>query len=261
MMPQEKVPPGFLTGIHHKLETKSPLAKIMDWFSTSSIKVAASGAFAVLCVGIITAVVVQNIPFEKSIKTENRVAKSDQQIESGKDTFSPVQLAANTESTDARKGKEFYPGVPMLSEYEDTGGIPFSPYAFVAGRQKVNISPQVSFVSTGNRQSQMSNRDLYPFSFSKMAPTDSQIRPDVYLTLHPDTQSALADLMHQLIHSSSWQITAYTSKSITLAVPSVNLDELNHMCAQLKATVSPPYLLSSSSGTPQKRVLVAIQWQ
>jgi hypothetical protein len=258
-IPQEKVPPGFLTGIHHKLESKSSLSKLLDWFSTTSVRVAASGAFAVLFVGIITAVVVQNIPLEKTVKTENRVALSDQK-QTGGDINTPIQMAANTVSSTSQSSKEFYPGVPMLSEYEDTGGIVFSPYAFVASRQEKNTSPQVNFVSTGIQRPQSSTREMFPFSFSKTTSSRVQVNPDVYLTLHPGSPADLSDLMHHIIHSSSWQIAAYSDKSLTLAVPSANLDELNHLCAQLKASVSPPYLLSSRSGSPQKRVLVAIQW-
>jgi hypothetical protein len=256
-LPQEKVPPGFLTGIHNKLESKSTLAKLLDWFSATTVRTAASGAFAVLCVGIITAAVVQNISFDKPMKTENRVAQVDQKQQLG-DAQAPIQMAANTSTPTSQPSEEYYPGVPMLSEYEDTEGIVFSPYAFVASRQKKSTSPQVSFVSTGNRRPQSPTREI--FSFSKTTSKAPQINPDVYLTLHPQSQADLADLMHHLIHSSSWQIAAYTSKSLTLAVPSVNLDELNHLCAQVKASVSPPYLLSSHSGSPQKRILVAIQW-
>lgn len=32
-MPKAKVPPGFLVGIHEKLETRSPSARLREWLS------------------------------------------------------------------------------------------------------------------------------------------------------------------------------------------------------------------------------------
>ena len=111
----EPIPPGFLTGIHEKLESKSPLSKLMDWFATTPLRLAGSTGVAVLFVGVVTAVVVQNIPLDGTIKTENKVAISKQSK-----TKAPLpQVAENNTGSPSQSTTDFYPGVPLLSEYEE----------------------------------------------------------------------------------------------------------------------------------------------
>ncbi|MBC8318411.1 MAG: zf-HC2 domain-containing protein [Desulfobulbaceae bacterium] len=255
-IPMEAVPAGFLTGIHEKLEAKSPLSRMLDWFSTTPVRLAASTGFAVLFVGVVTAVVVQNIPFENSVRTENRVALSDQKEET-RATEPVIQLAENKPSSALQSSTDFYPGVPLLSEYEDTGGITFSPYTLAAKPQRKTISPEISFVSTGSGHLNSSIQEMSPFSYTEKVPLPT---PDAYLTLHPGSQAELSEFMHQIIHSSSWQIAAYNDSSLTLAIPVDNLAQLNQLCAQHKVSVTPPYVLGNAPGTPQKRILVAVQW-
>jgi len=256
-LPMNSVPPDFLMGIHEKLETKSPLSKILDWFSTTPVRLAASTGLAVLFVGVVTAVVIQNIPIG-TIKTENRVALSEQEKQN--EVKEPlIQLATNKTAPAAQPANEFYPGVPLLSEYEDTGGITFSPYTLAAKPQRKTTSPEISFVSTGSGQMNSSLNDV-PFSQSKATSKAPYVVPDAYLTLHPSSQVELSEFMHQVIHSSAWQIASYDTKSLTLAIPSTNLEQLNRLCAGHKVSVVPPYVIGSHSGSPQKRLLVAIQW-
>jgi hypothetical protein len=256
-LPMDSVSPDFLTGIHEKLEAKSHLSSIIDWFSTTPVRLAASTGLAVLFVGAITALVVQNIPIG-TIKTENRVALSEQGKQN--EVKEPlIQLAENKTAPADQSNNDFYPGVPLLSEYEDTGGITFSPYTLVAKPQRKTTSPEISFVSTGNGQMNSSLHDS-PFSYSKATSKAPYVAPDAYLTLHPNSQTELSEFMHQIIHSSAWQITSYDTKSLTLAIPSTNLEQLNRLCAGHKVSVVPPYVIGSHSGSPQKRLLVAIQW-
>ncbi len=257
-LPLEPVPSGLLTGIHEKLEAKSPLSRIMDWFSTTPVRLAASTGFAVLFVGVVTAVAIQNIPFNGTTRTENRVALSEQEKQ-GKDKEPLIQLAENKTAPAPQSSTDFYPGVPLLSEYEDTGGITFSPYALLSRPPRKAVSPEISFVSTGNGRLNSSIHD-FPFSYSKATSKASYVTPDAYLTLHPNSQAELSEFMHQIIHSSSWQVASYDSKSLTLAIPSANLEQLNRLCAGHKVSVVPPYIIGSHPGSPQRRILVAIQW-
>lgn len=257
-LPLDSVPPGFLTGIHEKLEVKSPLSRIMDWFSTTPVRLAASTGFAVLFVGVVTALVIQNIPFDGTIRTENRIALSEQEKQSNaKEPL--IQLAENKTVPVPQSSNDFYPGVPLLSEYEDTVGMTFSPYTLVSKPQRKTASPEISFVSTGNGQLNSSLHD-FPFSYSKATSKAPYVAPDAYLTLHPNSQAELSEFMHQIIHSSAWQIASYDTRSLTLAIPSTNLEQLNRLCAGHKVSVVPPYVIGAHSGSPQRRLLVAIQW-
>lgn len=256
-LPMDSVPPDFLTGIHEKLEAKSPLTRILDWFSTTPVRLAASTGLAVLFVGVVTALVVQNISIG-TIKTERRIALSEQGKQSeAKEPL--IQFAENKSAPEPQASTDFYPGVPLLSEYEDTGGITFSPYTLAAKPQRKTSSPEISFVSTGNGQMNSSLHD-FPSSYSKAPSKAPYITPDAYLTLQPSSQAELSEFMHQIIHSSAWQIASYDTKSLTLAIPSTNLEQLNRLCAGRKVSVVPPYVIGSHSGSPQKSILVAIQW-
>jgi hypothetical protein len=256
-LPMDSVPPDFLMGIHEKLEAKSPLSRILEWFSTTPVRLAASTGLAVLFVGAVTALVIQNIPLG-TIETENRIALSEQGKQN--EVQEPlIQLAENTTAPVDQSTNDFYPGVPLLSEYKDTEGVAFSPYTLIAKPQRKTTSPEISFVSTGNGQMNSSLQNS-PFSYSKATSKAPYVTPDAYLTLHPNSQAELSEFMHQIIHSSAWKITSYDTKSLTLAIPSTNLEQLNRLCSGHKVSVVPPYVIGSTSGSPQKRLLVAIQW-
>ncbi|MCB2182218.1 MAG: zf-HC2 domain-containing protein [Desulfobulbaceae bacterium] len=253
-MPMPDVPSGFLTGIHDKLSKETPWTRFKGWLAgTGQHKVAIPTAFAMLAVGFATAYLVQNFPVSQP-GTEAPLQQAG--IEK---TAQKIVVAQNktqkTESDDA-----YYPGVPLLSEYEDSQELtPIHQFAMVPRKTREQLVPQVDFVSThtGIASSSYLHAPLTSFSGFRKAPV--AINPDLLITLHSAGNGEHLETIRQIMQSPLWQAEVYNENTLLLSVPASNFNKLHKICCQKETSFSPSYAGSNHYFTPKRMLTVAVR--
>ena len=264
-LPSLSAPPGFLFEIQAKLETPSLRQKIMSWLGFSRHRFAYSTVFATMAIGFITAGLLHLPPFgTQQSSLENSGLTSLAQINDPADSSNrPTQLAAASMND---KIKNFYPGIPSLSEYESTDHVSGQASFFLS--QSSRRAPErnlMNFVSTGSH-----NRSSTSSILSGISSHNSQIvlmrqlerqriTPDITITIRAHQQQT--DLLQHLICCKKWQSKMIRDNILLLTVPPDHLDLLRQTLQQQKTTYSPSYTSNTRPGSPKKMLMVAVHLQ
>ena len=263
-MPTLSAPPGFLSEIQAKLETPGMRQKIMSWLS-SRHRLAYSTVFATLAIGFITAGLLHLPPFGiQQSSLENPGLTTLAQINDPADSLNrQTQLAAASTND---KTKNFYPGIPSLSEYESTGHLSGQSSFFLA--QFSRREPErnlMNFVSTGshNRSSTssiLSGISSHNSQIARMRQLEGQrITPDILITIPAHHQQT--DLLQHLICCKKWQSRMIRDNILLLTVSPDHLDLLRQTLQQQKTAYSPSYASNIRPGSPKKMLMVAVHLQ
>ncbi len=264
-LPSLSAPPGFLSEIQAKLETPGLRQKIMSWLGISRHRLAYSTVFATMAIGFITAGLLHLPPFgTQQSNLENSGLTSLAQINDPVDSSNrPTQLAA-TSTND--KAKDFYPGIPSLSEYESPDHLSGQSFFFLTrAPRRAPERNLINFVSTGshNRSSSsaiFSDISSYNSQIARMKHLEGQrITPDITITIRAHQQQP--DLLQHLMCCKKWQSRIIRDDILLLTVPSDHLDLLRQTLQQQKTTYSPSYAGNSRPGSPKKMLMVAVYLQ
>lgn len=256
-LPREAVPPGFLVGIHSKLEDPSLLAKLQNWLTWGNRhKVAASSAFALLVAGVTAASLMQLSPGPApELAPQNRMASSQSQTAPREEPVATaLMLAENNETAP----EDYYPGVPFLSEYEATDDTHMPRFTVVPLPGKSRDLPMVDFVSTHKPQYMPSHRyEGFP-SFSRMHPF-AAIEADLYITIHSSANHSQRAIIKELVQSPQWQARIHDNSTLLLSVPVENFDQLRKLCCPETTTFTPEYARTSIYFSPKRFLTVAVK--
>lgn len=263
-LPSLSAPPGFLSEIQAKLETPGMRQKIMSWLF-SRHRLAYPTVFATMAIGLITAGLLHLPPFgAKQSSPENPGLTSLAQINESTDSLNRQTQFAAASTTD--KGKNFYPGIPSLSEYESTDQLfGQSPFSLARASRREPDRNLMNFVSTGshNRSSTsliLSDVSPYHSQVTRMRqPEGKRITPDITITIRSHQQQT--DLLQHLIYSQKWQTRIIRENILLLTVPPDHLDFLRQTLQQQKTSYSPSYAGNTRPGSPKKMLMVAVHLQ
>jgi hypothetical protein len=256
-IPMDKVPPGFLAGIHKKLESPSPLVRLKELlFGRGERKLAFSTAFALLVIGFVTASLLQLLPFSRSGK-ENQTALTAPSGQMAQNDLAPEKpsllLADNSDQQD------YYPGVPPLSEYDKNEAPAFQQFAMVPRAKNEHPIPQVDFVSTGTTNHATSQYLGAPLSSLGARNQPPSIKPDLLITIHSSAGGEQLALVQQIVKSPLWRAELYNHSTLLLSVPSSSFDQLLQICGQGNTSVSPDYAVNSRYVSLKRFLTVAVK--
>ncbi|MEA3548460.1 MAG: hypothetical protein U9R66_12445 [Thermodesulfobacteriota bacterium] len=263
-LPSLSAPPGFLSEIQAKLETPGLRQKIMSWLS-SRHRLAYSTVFATMAIGFITAGLLHLPPFgTQQSSLENPGLTSLAQINDPSDSSKrQTQLAAASTND---KAKNFYPGIPPLSEYESTDHLSGqSPFFLVQSSRREPEGNFMNFVSTGSHNRSSSSSILpdissYNSQIARMRQLEGQrITPDITITIRAHQQES--DLLQHLICCKKWQSRMIRDNILLLTVSPDHLDLLRQTLQQQQTSYSPSYASNTRPGSPKKMLMVAVHLQ
>ncbi|MBI5557321.1 MAG: zf-HC2 domain-containing protein [Deltaproteobacteria bacterium] len=256
-IPMEKVPPGFLAGIHEKLERPSLLARFKAlFFGQGERKLVFSTAFAMLVIGFVTASLIQLFPFSRSGK-ENQTpltVPSGQMAQNALTQEKPSLLLADNSDQ-----QDYYPGVPPLSEYDKNEPSSFQQLAMVPRAKSEHPVPQVDFVSTGATGHATSPYLGAPLTSLAARNQPPSIKPDLLITIHSSSGGEQMALVQQIVKSPLWRAELYNHSTLLLSVPSGSFDQLLQICGQGNTSVSPDYAVNSRYVSLKRFLTVAIK--
>ncbi|OKY75941.1 MAG: hypothetical protein BM485_06300 [Desulfobulbaceae bacterium DB1] len=254
-MPTAKVPPGFLAGIHGKLESRSFSEKIKEWLAgATERKVAIPTAFAMLVIGFACASLLQIMPFSGQPGTTTPQPDASSRAEvSTPDSPPPSLLAKNMPEKTGHQ--DFYPGVPQLSEYEEDDATAFPQYAMVPRQTEKKAPTAVDFVSTGGHTHSYIDRPLLSLSRYHQKPA---IQPDLLISIHASDPAEQLAVMRQIMQSPDWQADIYNQNTVLLSVPAGNFDQLRRICCQKTSSFTPAYARDSRYISPKRFLTVAV---
>ena len=263
-LPSLSAPPGFLSEIQAKLETPGLRQTIMSWLGVSRHRLAYSTVFATMAIGFITAGLLHLPPFgTQQASLENPGLTSLAQINDPADSLNRQTQLAAASSND--KTKNFYPGIPSLSEYESTDHLSGqSPFFLARSSRREPERNLMNFVSTGshNRSSTssiLSGISSHNSQITRMRQLEGQrITPDITITIRAQQQT---DLLQHLICCKKWQSRIIRDNILLLTVPPDHLDLLRQTLQQQKTTYSPSYASNTRPGSPKKMLMVAVHLQ
>lgn len=244
--PKEQIPADFLVGIHAKLASQSPWAKAKGWLSwPGQRKIALSSAFAMLAIGFVTASLIQVIP---GSQTENHKPDSPVVVQTRQ-----IALTSNTQNNVLARNtilaqdsiQDFYPGIPLLSEYEGAATPTFQHLAMNQHQsQEQRITPSYYNITAS------------PVTYT--AP-QSALHPDLQITIHHSANNEHIAMMRQIVQSSFWQAKIYDNHTLLLSVPSGNFDKLRKICCQTNSSFSPAHAKYQRYLSPKRNITVAIR--
>ncbi|MFZ5760039.1 MAG: anti-sigma factor family protein [Thermodesulfobacteriota bacterium] len=253
-IPVAKVPPGFLAGIHDKLENPSLTIRIQEWLAgVGKRQVAIPTAFAMLVVGFVSASLIHFIPLNRQQETPHPQTANTARTAISQPAAQPASLLASV--MPAKDHPDFYPGVPTLSEYEEAGVDSLSRFAMLPEQQKKQAPIAVDFVSTGGHNHSYLDIPLPSLSRYHQKTT---IHPDLLITIHSDDESARMGLLRQIMQSPHWQADIYNQNTIILSVPAGSFDQLRTICCQNTASFNPAYARDSRYISPKRFLTVAV---
>jgi hypothetical protein len=247
-MPMASVPPDFLAGIHQKLEPRPPWQKVKGFFAGKGArKWAWSSAFAMLVIGLASASLIQLIP----------VSQTDQVAENSISTEQSSLLLAENEGGKGSQ-QDFYPGVPLLSQYEGKDSPAMQQFAMIPRSTTDQHIPAVDFVSTGSGHTSSPYLDtpLTSFSSQQQAPT---IKPDLQITIHSAPRAEQMAIVQQIVQSPLWRSELYNHNTLLLSVPASSFDQLLQICCSEKTSFSPEYARNSHYISLKRFITVAIK--
>ena len=244
--PAEQIPSDFLVGIHAKLEEQSPWEKVRSWLAwPGQRKVALSSAFAMLAIGFATASLIQIIPGSQT-ETPGTAppAVQTRQLAQQQSTSQNTVLAHNTVSVQDSI-QDYYPGIPLLSEYKGTATPLFQHLAMTRSQNpKQQITPSYLNVTAS------------PVTYSAPQPA---VQPDLQITIHHSANNEHIAMMRQITQSTFWQTKIYDNSTLLLSVPSRNFDKLRKICCQTASSFSPAHAKHQRYLSPKRNITVAIR--
>lgn len=247
-MPMASVPPDFLAGIHQKLEPRTSWQKVKEFFARKgSRKWALSTAFAMLVIGFATASLIQLIP----------VSQTDRVAENSLGTEQSSLLLAENEGGKGSQ-QDFYPGVPLLSQYEGKDSPPMQQFAMIPRSKTEQHIPVVDFVSTGSDHTSSPYLDTPLTSFSSQRQTPA-IKPDLQITIHSAPRAEQMAIVQQIVQSPLWRSKLYNHNTLLLSVPAGSFDQLLQICCSEKTSFSPEYARNSHYISLKRFITVAIK--
>jgi len=259
-MPMASVPPGFLAGIHQKLEPRSTWQKVTEFLTgKGERKWALSTAFAMLVIGFATASLMQLIPVSQTDRDSKTLPaiQSGQLAENSTATEQSSQLLAQNEG--GRGGQQdFYPGVPLLSEYEGKDSPAMQQLAMIPRNEPAQHVPVVGLVSTGSGHPSSSYLDTPLTSFSSQQQPPA-IKPDLQITIHAAPRAEQMAIVQQLVQSPLWRAELYNHNTLLLSVPASSFDQLLQICCSEKTSFSPEYARNSRYISLKRFLTVAIK--
>ncbi|MBU0908474.1 MAG: zf-HC2 domain-containing protein [Proteobacteria bacterium] len=259
-MPMASVPPNFLAGIHQKLEPRSPWHKVKEFLTGKGEKKwALSTAFAMLVIGFVTASLIQLIPVSQT----DRDSKTPSAIQSGQmaennlsDGQSSPMLAVNDDSKGSQQN--FYPGVPLLSEYEGKDAPVMQQFAMIPRPKTEQHIPTVDFVSTGSGHTSSPYLDS-PFGSFASQQQIPAIKPDLQITIHSAPRAEQMAIVKQIIQSPLWRAELYDHNTLLLSVPASSYDQLLQICCNEKTSLSPDYARNTRYISLKRFLTVAVK--
>jgi len=260
-MPMASVPPGFLAGIHKKLEPRTPWQKVTEFLTgKGESKWALSTAFAMLVIGFAAASLIQLLPVSQTNQDNKTPAaiQSGQMAENSPGTEQPSLLLAENEGGKGSQ-QDFYPGVPLLSEYEGKDSPAMQQFAMIPRTKPAPHIPVVDFVSTGSGHTSSPYLDTPLTSFSSPQQLPA-IKPDLQITIHaaPSRAEQMA-IVQQIVQSPLWRAELYNHNTLLLSVPASSFDQLLQICCSEKTSFSPEYARNSRYISLKRFLTVAIK--
>jgi hypothetical protein len=259
-MPMSSVPPGFLAGIHQKLEPRTPWQKVHEFLTGKGEKKWAwSTAFAMLVIGFVTASLIQLIPVsqtDRDSKTPSAI-QSGQMAENNRNPAqSPLQLAEN----EGNKGgqPDFYPGIPLLSEYEKNDSPAMQQFAMLPRSKPEQHIPTVDFVSTGSGHTSSPYLDT-PFGSFASQQQIPAIKPDLQITIHAAPRADQMAIVKQIVQSPLWRAELYDHNTLLLSVPASSYTQLLQICCSEKTSLSPEYARNTRYISLKRFLTVAVK--
>ena len=264
-LPSLTAPPGFLSEIQAKLETPGLRQKIMGWLGVSNHRLAYSTAFATLAIGFVAFGLLQLPPSgTQQAGVENPGLTSLAQINDPAGSLD-MKSQPGAGSTGG-KVKNFYPGIPLLSEYESTDQLTGQSSFFLArSTRRQPDGDFMNFVSTGSSDhfsadSILSDITSYNSRIARMRqPHGQRITPDITITVRSHQQET--DLLQHLVYSKKWQTRIVRDNVLLLTVPPAHLDQLRQTLQQQKVSCSPSSASEFRPGSPKKMLMVAVHLQ
>ncbi|MEW6518616.1 MAG: zf-HC2 domain-containing protein [Thermodesulfobacteriota bacterium] len=256
-MPMASVPPDFLVGIHRKLAPRSPWQKAREFLvGRIAGKWAMSTAFAMLVIGFATASLIQLIPVSRTGLDSNTPPAAPAKQLAANSHEAPLLLAEN--DGDQGGQHDFYPGVPLLSEYEGKDSPVMQQFAMLPRSKDEQHIPVVDLVSTGSGHSPSPYLDTPLPSFSSRQHTPV-ITPDLQITIHAAPRAEQMAIVRQIIQSPLWRAELYDHNTLLLSVPTSSFDQLLQICCTEKTSLSPDYARHSHYISLKRYLTVAIK--
>lgn len=256
-MPMASVPPAFLTGIHQKLAPRSPWQKAKEFLAgKGERKWAWSTAFAMLVIGFATASLIQLLPVSRTSR-DTMIPSTIQSGQLAENSPKPEQSSLLLAENEGGQ-QDFYPGVPLLSEYEGQDSPAMQQFAMIPRNKAEQHIPVVDFVSTGAGQtsSPYLAAPLSSFSTRQQPPA---IKPDLQITIHAAPRADQMAIVQQLVQSPLWRAELYNHNTLLLSVPASSFDRLLQICCSEKTSFSPEYARNSRYVSLKRSLTVAVK--
>jgi hypothetical protein len=257
-MPMARVPPDFLAGIRQKLEPQTPWQKIKALLLRRGERhLAFSTAFAMLVIGFATASLLQMMPYSRPGRdAQAPVTARTERMAGNERSAEPAALPADSGA--GKDGQQnFYPGIPLLSEYEGSDGA-FPHLAMNGGGKNTQHVPVVDLVSTGPTHSATPYLDT-PFSSLSPHKQPPAIKPDLQITIHPGPRAEQMAIVQQIVQSPLWRAELYNHNTLLLSVPADSFDQLLRICCADKTSFSPEYARNSRYISMKRFLTVAVR--
>jgi hypothetical protein len=259
-MPMSSVPPGFLAGIHQKLEPRTPWQKVHEFLTGKGEKKWAwSTAFAMLVIGFVTASLIQLIPVsqtDRDSKTPSAI-QSGQMAENNPGNSQPSLVLAQNEGNKGSQ-PDFYPGIPLLSEYEKNDSPAMQQFAMLPRSKPEQHIPTVDFVSTGSGHTSSPYLDT-PFGSFASQQQIPAIKPDLQITIHAAPRADQMAIVKQIVQSPLWRAELYDHNTLLLSVPASSYTQLLQICCSEKTSLSPEYARNTRYISLKRFLTVAVK--
>jgi hypothetical protein len=185
------------------------------------------------------------------------VSQTDRVAENSISTEQSSLLLAENEGGKGSQ-QDFYPGVPLLSQYEGKNSPAMQQFAMIPRSTTDQHIPAVDFVSTGSGHTSSPYLDtpLTSFSSQQQAPT---IKPDLQITIHSAPRAEQMAIVQQIVQSPLWRSELYNHNTLLLSVPASSFDQLLQICCSEKTSFSPEYARNSHYISLKRFITVAIK--
>ncbi|MBU4263497.1 MAG: zf-HC2 domain-containing protein [Proteobacteria bacterium] len=259
-MPMSSVPQGFLAGIHQKLEPRTPWQKVQEFLAGKGEKKWAwSTAFAMLVIGFVTASLIQLIPVSQTDRDNKNpsATRSGQVAENNAGNGESSLVLAQNEGNKGSQ-QDFYPGIPLLSEYEGKDSPAMQQFAMIPRSKPEQHIPTVDFVSTGSGHTSSPYLDapFGSFASQQQIPT---IKPDLQITIHSAPRAEQMAIVKQIVQSPLWRAELYDHNTLLLSVPASSYEQLLQICCSEKTSLSPEYARNTRYISLKRFLTVAVK--
>jgi hypothetical protein len=238
-VPVQRVPAGFLLGIHEKLDRR-PLAGLAGWFAfLVRHKLTAATTLATLTVAVISAAVLQLSPLD-----------GDQTLARLTNQEATVIQAAPT----GKEGSNYYPDTPYLAQNSQTSPLPIL-------RNRVQFTPVKQSAPNSGHNSLLDPRGPPNLGRTPFAPSAlssfGAAAPDLVVTVHASSTAYQHALIRQLTSNHTWQ-TQITGNTLLVSLPCSQLDTFQHLFGPINPHIKASDLARLSQSSPAGRLTVAV---